>query len=108
MSPLKVREVLVVFVNRFTADSMYPVHDSENLQLPIRMQLSQKRKTFCEFFVVYLESTSNFKHFEKKRIVITIVFPKLQTAEILVRPLSNSAVSEHPFTANTWKRRKYL
>ena len=30
------------------------------------MELSEKRKTFCEFFVPFLELTSNFKHFEKK------------------------------------------
>ena len=66
MSPLVLGEVLVVFVNRLTADGKYPVQDCENLQLPIQMQLSEKRKTFSEFFVPFLESTSNFKHFEKK------------------------------------------
>ena len=30
------------------------------------MQLSLKRKTFSDFFNPFLESTSNFKHFEKK------------------------------------------
>ena len=30
------------------------------------MQLSEKRKTFSEFSVTFLESTSEFKHFEKK------------------------------------------
>ena len=59
-------DVLVVFVNRLTADGKYPVQDCENLLLPIQMQLSEKRKTFIEFFVPFLESTSNFKHFEKK------------------------------------------
>ena len=56
----------MVFVNRLTADGKYPVQDCENLQLPIQMQLSEKRKTFSEFFVLFLESTSNFKDFEKK------------------------------------------
>ena len=64
MSPLVLGAVLVVFVNRLTSDGKYPVHDSENLQLPIQMQLSEKGKTFCEFFLAFLESTSNFKHFE--------------------------------------------
>ena len=66
MSPLLLGEALVVFVNRLTADGKYPVQDCENLQLPIQMQLSEKRKSFSEFFVPFLESTSNFKHFEKK------------------------------------------
>ena len=66
MSPLVLGEVLVVFVNRSTADGKYPVQDCENLQLAIQMQLSEKRKYFIEFFVPFLESTSNFKHFERK------------------------------------------
>ena len=66
MSPLVLGEVLVVFVNRSTADGRYPVQDCENLQLAIQIQLSEKRKYFIEFFVPFLESTSNFKHFERK------------------------------------------
>ena len=38
----------------------------ENLQLPIQMQLSEKQKKFWQSFVPFLESTSNFKHFEMK------------------------------------------
>ena len=49
ISPLVLGEVLVVFVNRLTADGKYPVQDCENLQLPIQMQLSQKRKIFSIF-----------------------------------------------------------
>ena len=59
-------EVLVVFVNRLTADGKYLVQECDILQLPIQMQLSEKRKSFSEFFVLFLESTSNFKDFEKK------------------------------------------
>ena len=59
-------EILGVFVNTLTADGKYPVQDCQNLQLPIQMQLSQKRETFSEFFLPFLESTSNFEHFERK------------------------------------------
>ena len=45
---------------------MYPVKDCEDLQLQVQMQLSQKLKKVSEFFVPVLESTSNFKHFQKK------------------------------------------
>ena len=57
MSPLVISEILEVFVNTLTADDKYPVQDCENLQLLIQMQLSEKRKTFSEFFVPFLEST---------------------------------------------------
>ena len=59
-------EVLVVFANTLTGDGKYPVKDCENLQLPIQIPLSEKRKILSKFFVAFLESTSNFKHFEKK------------------------------------------
>ena len=65
-SPLVLAEILGVFVNSYTADGKYPVQYCENLQLPIEMQLSEKRKTFSQFFVPFLESTTNFKHFEKR------------------------------------------
>ena len=66
MSPLVLGEILRVFVNTLTADGKYPVQECQNLQLPIEMQLSEKRKSFSKFFVPFLESTSNFNHFEKK------------------------------------------
>ena len=66
MSSLVLGEILGVFVHTLTADGNYLVPDCENFQLPIQMQLSEKRKTFSQFFVPVLESTSIFKHFEKK------------------------------------------
>ena len=65
-SPLVLGDVLVGFVNRFIPDAKYFVEDCENLQVHIQMQLSRKRKRVSEFFVTCLESTSNFKHFEKE------------------------------------------
>ena len=51
MSPLVLSEILVVLVNRLAADGKYPVHNSENLQLPIQMQLSKKPKHFVNFLL---------------------------------------------------------
>ena len=66
MSPLVLAEILGLFVNTLTADDKYRVQDCENLQPTIQMQLSKKRKKFSEFFVPFLESTLNFKHFVTK------------------------------------------
>ena len=66
MSPLVSREILGGFVHILTADGKYPVQGSENLQLRIQMQLSEKRKKFPLFFPSFLDSTSNFEHFERK------------------------------------------
>ena len=66
MSPLVLGKIFGVFFNTLTPDGKYRIQDWENLQLPIQMQLSEKRKTFPEFFVPFQESTSNVKHFEIK------------------------------------------
>ena len=64
--PLVLGKILGVFFKTLTADSKYPVQYCENLQLPIQMQLSVKRKTFSESFVPFLESRSNLKYLEIK------------------------------------------
>ena len=38
----------------------------DNLMEPIHMQLSQKLKTFCEFFLAFSKSSLNFELFQKK------------------------------------------
>ena len=75
--PSELGEILRLFVNTLTADGKYPVQSCKNLQLPIQMQLSENWSTFSELFVLFPQSTSNFKHFEKNKIVIANVFPKL-------------------------------
>ena len=52
------------------------------------MQLSQKQKTFSQFFFVFLKSRSNFEHIKKKITLIANVFPKLQTSKKPVRSIS--------------------
>ena len=88
MSPLVLDEMFGVFVNTLTADGKYPVQVCENLQVPIQMQLSEKRETFSWFLVPFLESTWNFKHLEKNMIVTLNVFLILQTVKTLARRLS--------------------
>ena len=66
MSPLVLGEILELFGNTLTADGKYPLQCCENLQLPIQMQLSEKPKSFSEFFVRFLDSIVNFEYFEKK------------------------------------------
>ena len=66
MSPPVLGQISGVFVKTLTVDGKYPVQYCEILQLPILMQLSEKRKTFSKFFAPFMDSISNFKHFEKK------------------------------------------
>ena len=55
-----------LFRNTLTANDNYRVQDCENLPSPIQMSSSLERNFFSDLFVPFLESTSNFKHFEKK------------------------------------------
>ena len=55
-----------MFRNTLTSNDKYPVRDCVNLLSPIQMVLTLKPRIFSHFFVPFLESTSNFKHFEKK------------------------------------------
>ena len=55
------------FVKTLTVDSKYPVMDCENLRFPIQIQLLEKEKTFSEFLIPFMESPSNFEHFQKKQ-----------------------------------------
>ena len=55
-----------MFRNTLTANDKCPVQDCVNLSSPIQMQLSLKPTIFSDFFVRFLESKTNFKHFEKK------------------------------------------
>ena len=57
-------KILGLLVNTLAADKKYPVLNRDNLTIPIQMQLSQKQKTFSQFFAAFLKSRLNFKHFE--------------------------------------------
>ena len=55
-----------MFVNTLTAADIYSLLNRDNLTQPISMQLFQKQKDFSKFFLVFLKSTLNFEHLQKK------------------------------------------
>ena len=57
---------LRLFVNTMSAVDKCSLPNRDNLMEPIHMQLSQKLKTFSEFFSAFSESKVNFEHFQKK------------------------------------------
>ena len=59
-------KILRLFVNTLTDDDKYSLLYRDNLTQPIQILLSQKQKTFSEFFSAFLKSTLNFEHFQKK------------------------------------------
>ena len=81
-------DILGVFVNTLTGDAKYPVQDCENLLLPIQMNSLKNLKLFPNSLFHFWNLHQILNILKKRMIVIANVFPKLQTVEILVRPLS--------------------
>ena len=60
-------QILGLLVNTLSTDEKYPVFNRDNLTVPIQIQLSQKPKTFSEFFLAFFKSRLIFEYFRKKR-----------------------------------------
>ena len=61
-----IHKILRVFVNTLRVDEKHYLLTRDNLTQTIQIQLSQKQKTFFEFFFAFLKSILNFKHFPRK------------------------------------------
>ena len=78
-------KILGLFVNTLSEDGRYCLLYKHNLLQPIQILLSQKQKTFSEFFSPFLKSTLNFERFQKKMTLIADVFPKLPSPKKVIR-----------------------
>ena len=76
---------LRLLVKTLTDDEKYSLLYTENLTQPIQILLSQKRKTFSQFFSAFLKSTLNLNIFEKKITLIAELFPKLPSPKKVSR-----------------------
>ena len=63
MSLLVISEILGLFLNTLTTDDKYSLRNSENLSESIKMQLSEKQKTFSGLLAAFMKSLLNFEHF---------------------------------------------
>ena len=61
-----IHKILKLFVNTLTVNDKHYLLNRDNLTQPIQMQLSEKQKTFSEFFFAVVKSILNFKHLTKK------------------------------------------
>ena len=82
---LVLHKILGLFVNTLSEDDRYCLLYKDNLLQPIQILLSQKEKTFSEFFSPFLKSTLNFERFQKKMTLIADVFPKLPSPKKVIR-----------------------
>ena len=72
-------KILRLFPNTLTADDKYFCRNMQNVLQQLQTLLSEKRKTFCWFFIAFLKCAWNLQHFEKKDEC-----PSLIVSEIIV------------------------
>ena len=63
---LVLRKILRLFIYTLTDDDKYCLLYRDKLTQAIQILLSQKQKTFSQFFSAFLKSTLNFEHSRKK------------------------------------------
>ena len=81
-----IHKILRLFVNTLRVDDKHYLLNRDNLTQPIQMQLSQKQKTFSEFFFAFSKSILDFKHLPKKRMtLIADVFLEIPAPKNIVR-----------------------
>ena len=61
-----IHKILRLFVNTLTVNDEHYLLNRDNLKQQIQMQLSEKQKTFSEFFFAFLKSILNFEHLPKR------------------------------------------
>ena len=83
-----IHKILILFVNTLTVDEKHYLLTRDNLTQTIQIQLSQKQKTFFQFFLAFLKSILNFKHLPKKLTLIVDVFPEILVPKNMVRYMS--------------------
>ena len=74
-------EILRLFVNALIDDDKYSGINMQSLRQQFQTPLSQKQKTFSEFFIAFLKCASNLEHFQKKDEYPSLIISKIIDAE---------------------------
>ena len=101
-------QIFGLLVNTLAADEKYPVLNRDNLTIPIQMQLSQKKKTFSQFFAAFLKSRLNFEYFEKKDEPHSFCISEITNSENVVWQMSKKSRFRAPFDKQLGKRAQAL
>ena len=80
-SPSVWYEILRLFFNGLTADDKYSGSNMQNLPQQFQTPLSQKQKTFSEFFIAFLKCAWNLEHFQKKDEYPSLIIAEMIDAE---------------------------
>ena len=73
--------MLRLFVNALTANDRYSGSNMQNLPQQFQTPLSQKQKTFSQFFVAFLKYAWNLEHFEEKYKYPSLIISELIDAK---------------------------
>ena len=74
-------EILTLFFNTLTTDDKYSRRNMMNFTQQFEPPLSQRQKTFSEFFLAFLKCALNLKHFEKKDQYHSLVISRILDSE---------------------------
>ena len=97
-----------MFRSTLTANDKYSFRDLDNFFFSTQIQICLKRKKFSDFFNPHLQSTSNFKHYEKKFMVVATLLRTLQAVKSLVRFITKKHCFGTPFDSEHVKGSKTL
>ena len=74
-------EILTLFFNTLTTDDKYSRRNMLNFTQQFEPPLSQKQKTFSDFFLAFLKCALNLEHFAKKDEYSSLVISKVIDSE---------------------------
>ena len=80
-----IHKILRPLANTLAINDKHYLLKRDNLAQPIQIELSQKQKKISEFFLPFLKSILNFKHFSKKMTQIADVFTDIPPPKYMVR-----------------------
>ena len=88
---------LGLLLNTLAAHEKNPVLKRDNLTIPIEMQLSQKQKILCQYFIAFLKSRLNFQHFDKNNDAYRFCNFEITHSENVLRKMSKEPRYREPF-----------
>ena len=81
MSALVTSQIFRLFVNTLTPADKYSLRNMQIFWQQIQVPLSQKGKTFCQFFIGFPKSAWNFEHSEKKEEYPSLIITEIIASE---------------------------
>ena len=70
-------KILRLFANTLTADDKYSCRNMHNFLQQLQTLLSEKRKTFCGYFIAFLKCAWNIQHFERNDECPSLIISEL-------------------------------